>query len=93
MLAQESQFSFQELSVYLKHLQYVHWVPPGTEGRPDGVLKDLVDAEEGEDAGLVVRHPQLSGHGSPCGDQRGKKKEFYEYLREKTACRLQSMTL
>jgi hypothetical protein len=36
---------------------------PGTEGSTDGVLEDLVDAEEGEDAGLVVGHPQLLRHG------------------------------
>jgi hypothetical protein len=38
---------------------------PGTEGSTDGVLEDLVDAEEGEDAGLVVGHPQLLRHGPP----------------------------
>ena len=29
-------------------------VPPGAEGRPDGVLENLLDTEEGENAGLEV---------------------------------------
>ena len=40
-------------------------VPPGAEGRPDGVLKNLLDTEEGENAGLEVGHPHLAGRRSP----------------------------
>ena len=40
-------------------------VPPGAEGRPDGVLKDLLDPEEGENAGFEVGHAHLGGRGPP----------------------------
>ena len=39
-------------------------IEPGTQSRTDGVLEDLVDAEEGEDTGLVVGHAQLPRHRS-----------------------------
>ncbi len=40
-------------------------IEPGTEGSTDSVLEDFVDAKEGEDACLVVGHPQLLRHGPP----------------------------
>ena len=55
--------------------QYIHsWakkrergVEPGTQRSTNSVLEDLVHPEEGEDACLVVGHPQLLRHGTTYG--------------------------